>query len=357
MRFTLLTLVLFTPNVLSADDPPYLAAAKGRQRAAQAFEVALTARTEWKNVKAFRSEERRDFADTGTAKLVVDGDKFWCAVDVPAQTGDRSRLTRRRTEQAFDGGTVFARTEHLILTGERAGQFHPTNSFETTDTPPAWESLFDPLRWAFRATGRGGLLSTGEPPLSLHWPQTIQASGREEVIGGKRCVEVVHTTSGWHGEFKESFWFDVEAGHVPKRVRRTAIDFTPHPVVGWRPSGWTSTGSEGEDSETRTTVTVDSFEVREAILAERFVIRFPVGSRVVRNFPNATHNLIVAADGSLRLVTDQSAAEPTPPAPELPSAGRTLAVIGITLAVFAGFVLLLRRLARVRSVEPPPGDD
>jgi hypothetical protein len=95
-----------------------------------------------------------------------------------------------------------------------------------------------------------------------------------------------------------------------------------------------------------TTVTVDSFQSRDSIPAERFVVIFPVGSRVIRFIPNAASHyeseqfLVVAEDGSLVPAPDQRTPSPALPSPELASLHQSLWVVGAVVTVFIGFVVL-----------------
>lgn len=351
----LLALLLASASV-AADDPPFVAAAKERQAKAKAFEVTLTVRKEWTGVTPIGSNERKDFEGIGTAKLAVDGERFWYQVDVPQLTGMGDRIVRRRSEVAFDGRWHFMRIQTEVVNGERTGQVSYMNSIHDVSQQLVWDDTLDPLRWAYRAVGRDGLFST-QVPTQFAFPTwaEVAATGREERIDGRRCVEVSRTfyrDSGILGR-ENPFWLDAERGYLPKRVRHVTIDTTPHPVLVWTPCRWTTSASTLPRFEPTATVTVDAFELRESIPDERFVIRFPMGSRVTRVNENRTEELIVAEDGSLVPEGKQL------PAPEPPtrSLQHSLWVVGGVVAVFVALVVLLKRLARNRIDDSPDSGD
>jgi hypothetical protein len=198
MRFSFLTLVLFAVPV-HADDPPYLAAAKERQQKAKAFEVTLSVKKEWRNIKPLGKDERRDFVGTGTAKLVVDGEKYWYSMDFPSMNGAKDQLTRHPHERAFDGTQVFSRYDWMLVKGPRAGEFDTQCRVGTPHEPPVeWASEFEPLSWAFRGTALGSLFAERADIFFQQngYHQTILPTGRDEMIDGRRCIEIERVKSG-----------------------------------------------------------------------------------------------------------------------------------------------------------------
>lgn len=351
---TVLTLLLI-PAAVAADDPPFVTAAKERQAKAKAFEVTLTVRKEWKGVTPIGSNEWKDFEGTGTAKLAVDGDRYWYEVDVPELIGMKDRVIRRRCEAAFDGRWYFLRIQSEVVNGERAGQMSSTNAIQDVSQQPRWDSTFELIRWVFRGTDAGTLFDDpAERGVQNGLRLTIRPTGQDEVIDGKRCVEIERVTVGPYNTSKQSFWLDA-ADHLLVRVEGTTIQYRQHPVLGRVPSRWTNipTSARGP-SATRTTVTVDSFELRDSTPDERFTIKFPVGSRVTRFIGNRDEELVVAEDGSLVPVVKEPPPAPVPtPEPPTRSLQHTLWVVGGVVTVFVALVVLLRRLARNRTDDSP----
>ena len=164
----------------------------------------------------------------------------------------------------------------------------------------------------------------------------------------------------------ERLWVDPSTGHLPIRYQDQSsnsflVEYRPHPVLGWVPSGWTQTvGRPPSLPIQQTKVRIDLFELRDAIREDQFTLKFPVGSRVSQIQEQASGNvtetiLVVAEDGSL--VPVPNAEKPDRPRVELPSPSRTLWAVGGTLAVFIAFVTLVKRLARRRADESDRDND
>jgi hypothetical protein len=356
---TLLALMLATATA-AAEDPPFVAAARERQAKARAFEVALTIRKEWTGVTPIGSQERKDFVGVGTAKLVVDGERFWYSLDRQKWTGRGDRLAHQHCEAAFDGRWHFLRIQSEAENGERAGQFDSTNAIREAEQP-GWDSTLDPLRWVFRGVSPHSLLgpATSNPKINLVWPTHFEQTGSTKVIEGKKCVEVVKVMNGFGDEIRRTIWLD-PTDYRPVQGYGATIQYHQHPVFGQVPSGWKVKPADPVVIDpTRIIVTVDSFELRDSIPDERFVIKFPAGSQVTRITGNRTEELIVAADGSL---VPEEKKEPPPaavPTPEPPTRSLQLSlwVVGGVVVAFAALVVLLKRLARNRTDDSPESGD
>lgn len=352
---TLIALLLI-PAATAADDPPFVTAAKERQAKAKAFEVTLTVRKEWKGVTPIGSKERKDFEGIGTAKLAVDGDRFWYSLDVPQLIGMGSGTTRSHFEQAFDGSQIYSRFGSVRVNGPQAGQLEYTQGVSSPVGSDGWpDDIMAPLRWAFRCTERRSPPSETAPQMG--WHESTRATGREEVIDGTRCIEVERVRAYQWERSARPLWLDA-TDYRPKRIDGTTIEYAPHPALGRVPSRWTTIPVLRHGYiPTRTTVTVDSFELRDSIPDERFVIKFPVASRVMRVVENRTQEFIVTEDGSM--VPEVKAPPSDPPIPEPPtrSMQHSLWVVGGVVAVFVVLVVLLRRLAGNRTDDSPDSGD
>jgi hypothetical protein len=355
---TVLTLLLI-PAAVAADDPPFVTAAKERQAKAKAFEVTLTVRKEWKGIQPVGTKERKDFAGSDTVKLAVNGNRFWYEVDGVRLAGMANGMLRNHQELACDGTQVFTRFGSVRVNGSQAGELEYTQGLSSPDDSVGWPGdIVAPLRWAFRGVSPGtplALLSEREDNGGLR--QTLRMTGRDEVFDGTRCVEIEREIVGPYNTSRQTFWLDPEAGYLPKRIGDTTIEYAPHPTLGWVPNRWTtSAATRFGYLPTRTAVTVDSFELRDSIPDDRFVIKFPVGSHVIdmRKSPKGVVTLVVAEDGSL-VPEDKKDPPPAPPTPEPPtrSLQHTLWVVGGIVAVFVALVVLLRRLARNRTDDSP----
>ncbi|MEO2092359.1 MAG: hypothetical protein ABGY75_23145 [Gemmataceae bacterium] len=356
---TMLALLLATAAA-AADDPPFVVAARERQAKAKAFEVTLTVRKEWKGVTPIGSKERKDFAGTDTARLVVDGERFWYEVDGERLTGMANGMTRSHQEMAFDCAQIFTRYGSVRVNGPQAGQLEYTQGVSSPDGSVGWpDDIVAPLRWVFRGASPGSpLAALSERGDNLGLRQTVRPTGRYEVVGGTRCAEVEREIVGPDSTPKQTFWLDPEVGYLPKRIGDTTVEYAQHPTLGRVPSRWRITpASRFGYLPTSTTVTVDSFELRDSIPDHRFALTFPVGSRVVdmRKSPKGVVTLVVAEDGSLvpeEKKEPPSAAIPTPEPPKR-SLQHSLWVVGGMMAVFVALVVLLRRLARNRTDDSP----
>ncbi len=347
--------LLLTAAVAGTHDPPFVAAARERQAKAKAFEVTLTVRKEWIGVQPVGTKVRKDFEGVETVKLAVDGERFWYEVDGQRLTGMGNGLTRSHAESSFDGSQIYTRFGSVRVNGPQAGELEYHYGVSLPNESSVWnEPVLVPLRWVYRGTESRSRPNKNTPQVS--WHELTRATGREEVIGGTRCLEVERvSTLDWIQSIRP-LWLDAR-DFLPVRIGDTTIEYAPHPTLGRAPTRWTITPAVTHGQmPTRTTVTVDSIELRDAIPDERFVIRFPVGSRVLRVVQNRSEELVVAVDGSL--VPDIKEL-PAPPAPEPPtrSLQHSLWVVGGVVAVFVALVVLLKRLARNRTDDSPDSGD
>ena len=331
-------LVAATSPVGRDPDSPQLAATKERQKKAKTFEVVLSVKKEWQGVAQYQSAERKDFSAAGTIKLVVDGYRYWYSSDVPTLNGMRDRVVRQRTEFAFDGGAAYTRHEFEVLKGEHAGQLAPLVQVIASGGHGNWRQAAEaaqPLGWLLHGFDR-----------TL---EQADADENTDTTDGVRCERYRIPPSSPGNP--TTVWFDPHAGHVPRRVETNAgkhvtrLTYPTSGTPGWVPTGWVTTARSNPArmvTET-TTVTVESFAVRESIPASRFAVNFPVGSRVERPEGDRVTTHTVAEDGSL---VEVGSPEATGPTFSPPSLGFTLSVVGTTLAVFVALAALLRWMTR-----------
>jgi hypothetical protein len=379
MRSPLLVLAFALTGVGPAADPPYLAAVKERQEKAKTFEVTLGIERSYRQVAVpHRPGELVDYRGRGNAHLKVDDSRYWYRFELPTPTASGFQPAAR--EVSFDGSLRWEATDAPKAKPTRPGELEAVCTLDVFDDdrlPPAGRSEWavEPFRLfldLFRGT---------EPDSRYHLDKSdwlsLTPTGERERVGDRMCQ--VFDASGREpaGRPYERLWLDPAAGYVPRRIvqlnwaadrwvvgRRFEIEYRSDRRNGWVPSGWVDREPWPGGGEKTDTVTVDSFHLREAIPVDQFTIRFPPGSRVNRRWKDRGEWLLVAADGTL---TPEPPPEPResdakpeeqapPPAAELPSVGRTLAVVGVVGAVFAGLVVLLRRLAKQPEDKAEPDD-
>jgi hypothetical protein len=353
----LLAVALTAPT--RADDPPHLAAARKRQQAATAFEAKLAVVQEWRNVVQVQPAPpaRRTVAHTSAARLITDGDLYWSELNDPVLSS--LGLNRHAMQVAYDGTWLGLRSEFDTPEANQS-QISRVSTARRTDDPfrPRWHGLFDPLRWAYR----GGLALT-----------EVTATGKEETIGGRVCREYAWPPRVGGGisvtlDGKpppppaepppvERVWLDTQRDYLPVRYtdrggRTTDIEYRADDRVGWAPVRWTAVEPYPGDPEATAVVSVtfESFAVREAVPADTFRVRFQPGRRVTVIGDDSRSTAEVGDDGYPLL--GEQAEKQEAEKKEPPTLNRSLLVVGGAVAVFAGLVVLVRRLARNRADQP-----
>lgn len=358
MRILALVLLSLTTLTARADDPPFLIAAKERQANAKAFVVKWSYVESIQGLEVFAPKrERIDAETTGRGELMSDGEKWWFKID--PDSSQFNLPSNRRDERSFNGTEARYVWGSLLRKGPRTGEWDYMYISAKNREPLPWPEVATPLRSLFRGADRESVLSsrTGYTP----WEAV---GGSLQPIGDRMCQE-------YQRRFRdrpapERLWVDPTAGYLPIRYQDQSsnslfVEYKPHPVLGWVPSGWSKTvGRPPSLQIQQTKVKIDSFELRDAIPDDRFTLKFPVGSRVSQTHENASGHvtetdLVVAEDG--KLVPAPSPVASDPPRTELPSPSRTLWVVGGTLMVFIAFVVLVKRLSRSRTDDPERVDD